>query len=417
MDSRPTQRFLISLQYLEDTPDLLERETAAVVDKLRAAADCLPISHLLIGWHLPARLLDACRMEAEHLGMRFLRWHPILTGDDVFQPRSLNQVIGASGQRVPGYCGRSEFTFVCPNHPEVQEAISRRLENLLQEGLYHGFFLDRVRFPSPASKPLDDLGCFCEHCRLRAAASGLDLEQVRKTIVGLDQTAQGRLALMQILLGGAAPALSKETTGLLLAFLKFRTQSVTDIVIMQTKFLKDAGVEIGLDCFSPSLTDMVGQDLSALSACADWIKVMSYAHTRGPAGIPFELLGFFDYLSTINDLDPSRILGWISDTIAIPLPATRQALEQEGISSISLEEELRRGVQASLAPVLAGIELVQIEGVTDLNDSQILADLEAVRGAGVAGLSISWDLWDIPLERLDLVSRIFPSLSTTPGGS
>jgi hypothetical protein len=415
MDSRLKQRFIISLQYLEDTPDLLERETAVVVDKLRAAADCLPISHLLIGWHLPARLLDACRMEAEHLGMRFLRWHPLLTGDDVFQPRSSYQVIGASGHKVPGYCGKSEFTFVCPNHPEVREAVSRRLENLLQEGLYHGFFLDRIRFPSPTINPLGDLGCFCEHCRLRSAAIGLDLEQVRKVIVGLDQTAQGRLSLMQILLGGVAPALSKETTGLLLAFLKFRTQSVNDIVIMLSKSLKHAGVEIGLDCFSLSLAGMVGQDLGALSACADWIKVMSYAHTRGSAGIPFELLGFFDYLSIINDLDPSRILGWISDAIAIPLPATRQALEQKGISSISLEEELRRSVQASLAPVLAGFELVQIEGVTELNDTQILADLDAVRRAGVAGLSISWDLWDIPLERFDLIFRIFPSISTTPG--
>ena len=77
--------------------------------------------------------------------------------------------------------------------------------------------------------------------------------------------------------------------------------------------------------------------------------------------------------------------------------------------------ELRRSVQTSLAPVLAGFELVQIEGVTELNDAQILADLDAVRRAGVGGLSISWDLWDIPLERFDLIFRIFPSISTTPG--
>lgn len=414
MDSRLKQQYIVSLQYLEDTPDLPERETAAVVDKLRAAADCLQISHLLIGWHLPARLLDACRMEAERLGMRFLRWHPLLTGDDVFQPKSSYQVIGASGRNVPGRRGKPEFTFVCPNHPDVREAVSRRFENLLQDGLYHGFFLDRLRFPSPAINPLDDLGCFCEHCRLRSAAIGLDLEQVRKTIVGLDQTAQGRLSLMQILLGGVAPALSKETTGLLSAFLNFRTQSVNDFVIMISRSLKHAGVEIGLDCFSPGLAGMVGQNLSALSACADWIKVMSYAHTRGPAGIPFELLGFFDYLSTISGLDHSHILGWISNAIAIPLPATRQELEQKGISSISLEVELRRSVQASLVPVLAGFELVQIEGVTELNDTQILDDLDAVRRAGVAGLSLSWDLWDIPLERFDLVCRIFPSLSTWP---
>jgi hypothetical protein len=54
---------------------------------------------------------------------------------------------------------------------------------------------------------------------------------------------------------------------------------------------------------------------------------------------------------------------------------------------------------------------VQIEGVTALNDEQITSDLEAARRAGTAGLSISWDLWDIPLERLDLVNRVLTSSS------
>jgi hypothetical protein len=70
--------------------------------------------------------------------------------------------------------------------------------------------------------------------------------------------------------------------------------------------------------------------------------------------------------------------------------------------------ELRRGVAAvaaSPAPVLAGFELVEIEGVTQLNPAQISADLAAVRRAGVAGLSISWDLRHIPLNRLEQVKK------------
>ena len=415
MNVQIKKKFILSIQYLEDAPGLPERETSAVVDKLRAAADRLPISHLLIGWHLPPRLLYACRKEAERLGMRFLRWHPLLTGDDVFLPESSHQVIGVSGHKVPGYRDKSEFTFVCPNHPEVREAASGRIEALLKEGLYQGFFLDRVRFPSPTRNPLDDLGCFCEHCRLRAATIELDLEQVRNTIIDLDQTSKGRFSLMQILLGGMAQGLPNEATALLLAFLKFRSQSMNDFVNMISKSLKQAGLEIGLDCFSPCLTGMVGQDLHSLGPCADWIKVMSYAHTRGPAGIPFELTGIFDYLSTNTDLEPSRILRWISDTIDIPLPSTRQALEYNGISSEALELELRRSVQASLSPILAGFELMEIESIAELNDTQILSDLDAVRRAGVRGLSISWDLWDIPLERLSLVSRKFPMFSPKTG--
>jgi hypothetical protein len=398
---------MIAIQYLEDNPDIPGRDPAAVVEKLRAAAGRIPISHLLIGWHLPARLLEACRMEAVRLGMRFMRWHPLLTGEHVFQPGSTVQVIGAGGHPVPGYGGKPEFTFACPNHPEVREAVSRCMKDLLKEGLYQGFFLDRVRFPSPGAHPVDNLGCFCEHCRQRAAIGGLDLEQVRKTIVDLDQTAAGRLSLVQTLLGGAATALSTLKTGLLRAFLAFRVQSVNELAAMLSRSLRPAGVEIGLDCFSPSLTGMVGQDLGVLSAHADWIKVMSYAHARGPAGIPFELAGFFDYLSTVKGLDPARIPDLIGRAIDLPLPATCQELVQKGISSTSLEMEVRRGVQASWVPLLAGFELVENKGISELNDAQILADLEAVQAAGAAGLVLSWDLWDILLERLNLVRRKF----------
>ncbi len=415
MNAQNNKKFILSIQYLEDAPGLEERETSVVVNKLRAAADRLPFSHLLIGWHLPPRLLDACRKEAESLGMRFLRWHPLLIGNEMSLAISSHQVIGVSGHKVPGYGNRSEFTFICPNHPEVQEASSGHIETLLKEGLYQGFFLDRIRFPSPTRNPLNDLGCFCEYCHQRAAAIGLDLEQVQNTIIDLDQTSKGRFSLMQILLGDTASRLPSETSELLLAFMKFRFQSVTDFILMVSRSIKQAGCEIGLDCYSHCLAGLVGQDLHSLGPYADWIKVMSYAHTRGPAGIPYELTGIFDYLSTNNDLEPSRILRWISDIITIPLPSTRRALEDYGISSEALELELRRSLQASTSPILAGYELVQIEGIAELNDSQILSDLDAVRRAGVSGLSISWDLWDIPLERLSLVSRIFPLLSRKTG--
>jgi hypothetical protein len=415
MNEQNKKKFILSIQYLEDAPGLSERKTSVVVEKLRAASNCLPFSHLLIGWHLPPRLLNACRKEAESLGMRFLRWHPLLTGDKLFPPGPSHQVIGASGHRVSGYLDRPEFTFVCPNHPDVQAAAEDRMKTLLKEGLYQGFFLDRVRFPSPTKNPLDDLGCFCKYCHQKAAAIGLDLALVRKTIIDRDQTSKGRFSLMQTLMGGMAPGLPFESSRLLLAFMKFRSQSVADFVLMISKSIKQAGCEIGLDCFSNCLAGLVGQDLRALSPCADWIKVMSYAHTMGPAGIPFELTGIFDYLSTNSNLEPPQILRWISDAIAIPLPSTRRGLEQKGISSIALELELRRGVQASRSPILAGFEMMDIEGIAELNDVQILSDLDAVRQAEVGGLSISWDFWDIPLKRLSLVSRIFPMLSSKTG--
>lgn len=401
---------MITIQYLEEAPELAHLDVKMVVEKLRSAGERLRFSHLLVGWHLPPRLLEACRMEAERLEARFLRWHPLLTGDGSFKPRLAWQVVGLTGRKVMGYHDMPEFTFVCPNHPEVQETIHRRLEDLLREGAYQGFFLDRVRFPSPAMDPLNNLGCFCEHCRRKAAGFGIDLERIRGVLLQLAGKEQGRLALVQSLLGGKSHSIDQASAEMLHAFFGFRFQSVTDFIAMLTRLLKASGMEIGLDCFSPSLTTMVGQDLKALSGpgvATDWIKVMSYAHALGPAGLPFELLGLHNYLITATRLSEADALSMIGEAISLPLNNTRKTLEIDGLSAQALEGEVARGVKASRVPILAGVELVEIEGVTRLNKAQIEADLAAVRRAGAAGISISWDLRHIPLERLDLVRQVY----------
>jgi len=370
-----------------------------VVEKLRRAADILPITHLLIGWRLPPRLLEACRKEAGRRGMRFIRWHPLLTGDGSFQPRRPWQVINLLGEPVRGFHDMPEFTFVCPNHPAVQDGIQQRIADLLNEGLYQGFFLDRIRFPSPAAGPLENLACFCPCCLEKAAACDLDLVQLQRSLPRLTAQPGGRRRLVEALLGGSAGAELPE----LLRFLDFRRQSVTAFIASLARQLRASGMEIGLDCFSPCLTGMVGQDLAAVSRSVDWIKLMSYAHTLGPAGLPFELLGLYDELTQGAGLGESAALACLGQAAALPLPVTRQVLERQGLSPQALESELRRGVAACATPVLAGFELVEIEGVAQLNPPQISADLTAVRRSGVAGLSISWDLRHIPLDRLEQV--------------
>jgi hypothetical protein len=395
---------ILTIQYLEDTPELDQLDEGAVVEKLRRAADILPITHLLIGWRLPPSLLEACRKAAERGGMRFMRWHPLLTGDGSFQPRRAWQVINLQGQPVGGFHDMPEFTFVCPNQPAVQDGIQRRIAGLLDEGLYQGFFLDRIRFPSPAAGLSDNLGCFCPCCIEKAAASGLDLAQLQAALQLLAARPGGRRRLVEALLGDNADSGLPD----LARFLDFRRQSVTDFIAVLAGQLRAAGMQIGLDCFSPCLAGMVGQDLAAVSRLADWIKLMSYAHTLGPAGLPFELLGLYDELTRGAGLGESEALACLDTACGLRLPATRQELERRGLSPQALEGELHRGVAAvpaCAAPVLAGFELVEIEGVARLNPAQISADLAAVGRASVAGLSISWDLRHIPLDRLEQVKK------------
>jgi hypothetical protein len=182
---------------------------------------------------------------------------------------------------------------------------------------------------------------------------------------------------------------------------------VSDFIAMIAPMIKEAQLEIGLDCFSPGLTTMVGQDLGSLSEQVDWIKLMSYAHTFAPAGLPFELARLLDYLVANTRLTPVMVLSLMSELLRLPLPASRDALVKDGLSPDALVREVQHGAKLSKRPVLAGVELVELEGDSQSRQPQIIADLEALREVGAVGLALSWDLLHIPLNRLTLVRQIY----------
>ena len=220
-------------------------------------------------------------------------------------------------------------------------------------------------------------------------------------------------------------------------FLEFRTRTITQFITEAAALIRAEGLAVGLDCFAPSLTHMVGQDLAALSPLGDWVKVMTYAHTLGPAGLPFELLELANWLIA-HGASKQQALTCLSETLRIPLPKNLDTLRNPGLSTTALQAELRRGKtitstrSASTSPrhfsqfpsiakcrglsrhhppvstpLLAGIELIKLEGVTHLSPTQIKRDLTALRDIQVDGLSLSWDLWQMPLKYLDLVAEIF----------
>jgi len=362
---------------------------------LRAACDLLPLDGLLLGWDLPAALLDVCQDETARAGIKLYRWQPLLAGDGVFVPKTEWQTRNWRGIPLPGFGSLPEFTFVCPNHPVARQAALSRLAEAAQSGRYAGIFLDRMRWPSPAADPVEHLACFCEHCQRAAAGAGLDLGAVRQT---LSQTE--KLDLLRLLWGESSPADRQPLD----SFLAERQRSLTQFVGEAVRLIRAAGLEAGLDCFSPSLTRLVGQDLAALSPLADWTKIMTYAHAFGPATLPFELTGLAGWLVEAGNLPEPQALEELSEIAAFPLPTSLAALRAHGLPAAALAAEYERGRQsAGNGPLLAGIELVEMPGVCELNAGQIEADLRALKAAGASGLALSWDLWRMPLDRLETV--------------
>jgi hypothetical protein len=396
-----------AVQYLEDGPGVAAIAPGEARARLRGALERLPISYVLLGWNLPPALIDACREETSRAGAQLFRWHPLLTGDGTFVPRPEWQTVGLDGERVEGFRGMPEFTFVCPNRPAVREAVVSHLRGALQRGDYAGVFLDRIRYPSPADDPSRLLACFCDDCQRAAWAEGLDLKATRQHIQALLATSERIGLFVRALLDPSTAGTSDPDLGALHVFLDFRARCVTRLVQAAADVIHAAGLAVGLDCFSPALAPLVGQDLGALNARCEWIKIMAYGHALGPASLPFELLGLADWLVDERLMNEPQALEWLSLATRLPLPSTRAALAERGLAPEALAAETQRGRAAGISPLLAGIELVEIEGVAQLDRQQIAADLRAFYSGGADGLVLSWDLWHIPLERLDLVGAVW----------
>ena len=272
----------------------------------------MPVSYVLLGWNVPPALIGACREETARAGAQLFRWHPLLTGDGTFVPRPEWQTIGLDGNPVMGFQKMPEFTFVCPNRPAVREAALGHLYDVIRNDDYQGVFLDRIRYPSPTANPARLLACFCDDCRRVALDEGLDLEGAQRHIQALLTTPERISIFIQALLDPEIPETSDPDLTALRGFLDFRARSVTRFVQAAADLIHAEGLDVGLDCFSPALTRLVGQNLEALDSHCEWIKVMSYGHTLGPAGLPFELLGLADWLVAHRSVGEPEALEWLS---------------------------------------------------------------------------------------------------------
>jgi hypothetical protein len=221
------------------------------------------------------------------------------------------------------------------------------------------------------------------------------------------QEEKGCIKLVKALITGTQKPEGADQIPGLAQFLAFRKQSILEFLATVSQMLRQAHLELGLDCYSPCLTHMVGQDLGAMSEFVDWIKLMTYAHTFAPAGLPFELSGLLHHLTYSTNLSEAQTLEFIGEITGLQLPASIESLTEDGLYTSTLEKEVKRGIEACSVPVLAGLELVKLGGVTNQNPEYIQAELACLKRANPAGLAISWDLLHIPLEWLDLVRQSY----------
>ena len=130
--------------------------------------------------------------------------------------------------------------------------------------------------------------------------------------------------------------------------------------------------------------------------------LLSRAGTRRWPG-PGSACAAVDWLVR-RSVSEREALACVAEAAGLPLPGSREQLRQVGLGPNALSAEVRRARAAGVRTLLAGIELVELEGVTHLEPGQIRADAGAMMAAGAHGLALSWDLWHMPEEFLDLVA-------------
>ena len=244
--------------------------------------------------------------------------------------------------------------------------------------------------------PAAHLGCFCSSCVRLAADAGLDLQVIRLELQKLLSTPAGALSLGRGLLNPSEPG-----TESLQAFLDFREQSITRMLEATSNQAFQHGLSLGLDCFSPILARMVGQELTSLNALCSWVKLMTYPRVWGPAGLSFELLGLVDWLVNRYNLSEAGVFAGLGKVTGFTFPSSRSAFRQDGLPSDSITLEIQRGRVMGLTTLLAGVALVQLPGIHESTPYQIQSDLHACQSAD--GLVLSWDLWHIPLAVLETI--------------
>ena len=384
---------VFAVQYLETLPTGIT--SIAASRRLCEAFKHLPISMVLLGWELPPKFEETVAEETVRQGAQLYRWLPWLTGDARTDLPSEWAVVGSDGAPISGHNDKPAVTFVCPNRSGVADFLMERLEGIAARGLFTGVFLDRIRFPSPLDNPSARLGCFCRHCTRLAADGNLDLEPVRRFLQSAPSDKESARLLVRGLFGQFnSPGSSLE------AFLDFRAHSITRTIDAANSQADSSGLSLALDCFSPTLTHMVGQDLQSLESVCDWIKLMIYPRVFAPAGLPFELLGLATWLIRAGwkEFEAKDIL---AEATGLTLPENLTALRHAGFESGIIAHEIEHGRTLAVINLLAGIPLIQMKIVHESTPEQILADINAARAAD--GLVISWDLWHTPLEYLDTI--------------
>ncbi len=403
-----TFRFLTQISTSHSSEESLNVQTLR--KRLDEVRPLIPLSGLIVGSYENRAVFEELTVNKRSDDPETYLWYNLLS-DYPGQDES-ESVITDKGESCKKWFGWGEdaqdevtesFMFSCPNHPETRQKTLKGLSDLLDRYPFDGVFLDKFRFPSPASGLDLTFSCFCPYCRAKAAAAGLDLEEVKDELrswdtedFGIsDRTDNWLEALLE-----KKPALKR--------FLHFRIESVTEIVSEVRKITESKGVKLGFDLFSPSFAEIVGYDYEKLARYADWVKPMTYQYAFGPAGLRLETIDLIEGIQKEFGITESRLFETAAKCVPWFTAEKYTELKETAVPLEWIRSEMSASVRLmKQTPVYFGLECVSFPGVIDVQPDQAAALLTAALESGADGTVLSWDLMHMPEENLRAMRSVY----------
>jgi hypothetical protein len=201
-----------------------------VLSVIRRVKSALDIHILIVGSREISEIFRVVTDPRGRPTKQVFLWYNLLS--DIPDMENSDLVVNWLGHRSRGWGGWAEkatdvaetFRFACPNNPAVRAKALTRVRELLTRYPFDGIFLDKIRFPSPASGLDEVVSCFCDHRCSAASAVGLDLKDVARifervaAIETPDPLAGRRGTFVAGTLAGADSLLAR--------FLRFRSDSI-----------------------------------------------------------------------------------------------------------------------------------------------------------------------------------------------
>ena len=241
----------------------------------------------------------------------------------------------------------------CPNNPKLRELSIQHIRNVMEHDV-DGIVLDGVRFPSPASGLNSFLSCFCKHCDEKARELGFNLDNIKSNLK--DKRGIDIISCTE--------------------FWRFRCESIIDYV----KEVKDiVNSELGAALFTPTLSQIVGQDYYELSKMLDFIQPMIYHKGSGLACMNYEIYRLIEELD-IREVDTLyKILNY--DSLKLPAKELKNGLPTEIIG-----EEVRRAEMLMRNVKLRKAKLTPILFVVGLNPEEIKKCVQEIKCSKLDGI-------------------------------